>query len=593
MQALLKTITWTLVHSLWQGLVVAILAALVMTATKKTKAGVRYNLLTLLFIVFTVSVSVTFILQWQQLAVAAVTEATTANDYYIAAAENAVTEPAQADWYQQFSEGINSNASVIMLVWACFFLLSCLRIGKGLIDLKRLRHEQVFATDESWKEKLAVWQLALGIQRPVQLFESALVNVPVTLGTLKPVILLPLGLLAQLPADQVEAVLVHELGHIRRKDFLVNLLQKFAEAIFFFNPGLRWLSSLLRQERETCCDDMVIERTGKSRTYIEALLFFQDHSTPRPAYGMALAGKQGYLLNRVKRMITKENTGVDTLEKVFLLFCFFSLSAFTVLTNNRQVDAYAATIKTPFYDNITGTIGDERNELSRRVQPAKDNTALLPADTVPPKQKPVKKKAKENAVTIPETKEPVQQPAAVRKEPTSLEQIIQLKEKIGEFKEEIKEKTDELKDADPQKVESIKSEIAAKRKELEKSREELAKVRIVHNRRTTLFSKPETGRKPIFRRKPSSLLKKTVSEEKVNLANKPVAYKVVNFDLKHEVIKTESKLFKTVPVKLGKKIVVAKLVNYPMQELQYKMNMKDTLNIKIKSKPDKPAKVKE
>jgi len=78
------------------------------------------------------------------------------------------------------------------------------------------------------------------------------------IGLVKPAILVPLGLLSNLPPGQVEAVLLHELAHIRRKDYLVNLLQSFAEAIFFFNPAVLWISSLIREERENCCYDIAI-----------------------------------------------------------------------------------------------------------------------------------------------------------------------------------------------------------------------------------------------------------------------------------------------------------------------------------------------
>ena len=114
------------------------------------------------------------------------------------------------------------------------------------------------------------------------LLESAIVKVPVVIGLLKPVILLPLGLLSNLPPDQVEAVLLHELAHIRRKDYLVNLLQSFAEVVFFFNPALLWISSLMREERENCCDDVAISHIKNKKQFIHALVAFQEYAMHHP-----------------------------------------------------------------------------------------------------------------------------------------------------------------------------------------------------------------------------------------------------------------------------------------------------------------------
>src|SRR6202008_3371205 len=114
------------------------------------------------------------------------------------------------------------------------------------------------------------------------------------------VILVPLGLLAALPPSQVETILLHELAHIRRKDYLVNLLQRFSEAVFFFNPALIWISSLIRQEREACCDDIVVSTATHHGNYLKALVSFQEYCLTPPKYAMAIGSKQHYLLNRVK-----------------------------------------------------------------------------------------------------------------------------------------------------------------------------------------------------------------------------------------------------------------------------------------------------
>ena len=93
------------------------------------------------------------------------------------------------------------------------------------------------------------------------LLESSLAGVPVVVGYCA-VILMPVGLLTGLPAGQIEAILLHELAHIRRRDYLVNLLQTFVEGLLFYHPAVWWISAVIRAEREHCCDDAVVSTQG-------------------------------------------------------------------------------------------------------------------------------------------------------------------------------------------------------------------------------------------------------------------------------------------------------------------------------------------
>jgi len=151
--------------------------------------------------------------------------------------------------------------------------------------------------------------------------------VPAVVGLLKPVILVPLGIFSHLSVEQVEAILVHELAHIRRKDFAVNLLQRIAESFFFFNPCIIWMSSLIREEREACCDDIVLEYTADKKIYLEALISFRDTSFLAGGHVLALAGTHS-LLNRVKRILTNENKKLNIMEKITLIVMVLVLTAF-------------------------------------------------------------------------------------------------------------------------------------------------------------------------------------------------------------------------------------------------------------------------
>jgi hypothetical protein len=168
----------------------------------------------------------------------------------------------------------------------------------------------------------------IGITRVVRILESTVVKTPMMAGVLKPVILLPLGMLAQLPPQEMEAILLHELAHIRRKDYLTNLLQCLAEILFFFNPAVLWISSLIREERENCCDDIAVGQVRDKRDLVSALVSFQEYNYLHGA--LTFAGTKNHLLRRVKRIVHRENKTLDIREKFFLLACLFVTAGLTM-----------------------------------------------------------------------------------------------------------------------------------------------------------------------------------------------------------------------------------------------------------------------
>src|SRR6202012_1260086 len=174
----------------------------------------------------------------------------------------------------------------------------------------------------------------------VVLLQSGLVRTPAALGFLKPSILVPLGLLANLPADQVETILLHELAHIRRGDYVVNLLLHFTDAIFFFNPGVRWIAALMRREREACCDDMVLAGTPDRNSYFDALLayaqFAIDGRDAGAIYALSLGGGRTDLLWRIRRMLERENKKLQIMEKTILSFGLMVLVSISLISMRQK-----------------------------------------------------------------------------------------------------------------------------------------------------------------------------------------------------------------------------------------------------------------
>ncbi|NQX41154.1 Signal transducer regulating beta-lactamase production, contains metallopeptidase domain [Pedobacter steynii] len=308
----------TLLHSLWQGLALALITALILMFTSRSSAKLRYNLLISGLILFAVSSSLSFVYEWQKstqtnfetLAVVA----PVVHDQQIQG-EVALTGAEPVDLLQKAVRYFSGYASTIVLVW---FLVICARsvqLFAGLYSIKRIRNTQVSPAGVYWENRVKALALQFGITQMVQIVQSGIVKVPMVVGHLKPLILVPIGLINGLSEKEVEAIICHELAHIKRRDYLVNILQSLMEIVFFFNPAVLWISKLIREERESCCDDMTISSTHDKVNYISALISCQEFQPGNPEYAMAISGKDDQLVQRVKRMVSNDSPSLNKIEK--------------------------------------------------------------------------------------------------------------------------------------------------------------------------------------------------------------------------------------------------------------------------------------
>ncbi len=181
-------------------------------------------------------------------------------------------------------------------------LLSLWRVG-GWLYLRRLCHRGTVPASEDVRAILDRLRDRLGIRCAVRLLESAWVRVPAVVGWIRPVVLLPIGLLAGMAPQQVELILAHELAHIRRRDFLANLIQTAIETALFYHPAVWWISRTIRNEREACCDDLVVATTGERLLYARALTRLAELYVESRGAGLRhlpVAADGGDLLLRVR-----------------------------------------------------------------------------------------------------------------------------------------------------------------------------------------------------------------------------------------------------------------------------------------------------
>jgi beta-lactamase regulating signal transducer with metallopeptidase domain len=209
---------------------------------------------------------------------------------------------------QRIAEALEPNLPYLVMAWLVgVFGLSVWYLG-AWTQLRRLRRKMIKPVEESLQRKLKELQAILGVNRAIEFVESALVQSPTVIGRLKPVILLPASVLTGFSTDQIEAILAHELAHIKRCDYLVNMLQTGVEILGFYHPAVWWISKKIRVERENCCDDIAVKVSGDRMEYAKTLASFGNIKAGQSDLAVAASG--GSLFQRICRLIQKDSSTV-------------------------------------------------------------------------------------------------------------------------------------------------------------------------------------------------------------------------------------------------------------------------------------------
>ncbi|MCA9202010.1 MAG: PQQ-binding-like beta-propeller repeat protein, partial [Planctomycetales bacterium] len=211
------------------------------------------------------------------------------------------TRSASPDWKTTLVDWFRPWLTTVVWIWCIGAVGFSLRPLVGWKNVRRLRREGVVAAPRELDDLFRRTATTLGIVRSVDLLSSPLVRVPVVVGWLRPAVLLPVSIMGELPVSQIEGILAHELAHIRRHDYLINMFQTVLEAIFFYHPAVWWLSHHIRLERENCCDDWAVHATGDRLTYGRALLALEDLRATEPI--LALSAGKGPLVSRIHRVL--------------------------------------------------------------------------------------------------------------------------------------------------------------------------------------------------------------------------------------------------------------------------------------------------
>src|SRR5579871_1183746 len=289
---------WALIHSLWQGVAIGVLFAVLNVAMRKTGPNARYLVGYAALLAMPFGAIATFIALFQPAGESAATVVQS-----MPALERISQVTLQVS--ERPASGGLPYLEIVVWIWAAGVIaMSAWSLG-GWVVAQRLNRRSKTELPQVWQSRLADLSRRLGLRRGVRLCESAIAQVPAVIGWLRPLILIPAGALINLSTEELEAVLAHELAHIRRLDYLANLLQRAVETLMFYHPAMWWISRRIRAERENCCDDLAVAACGSRFVYARALTALEQLRCGSPQFAMAATG--GPLLSRVRRLLGKDD----------------------------------------------------------------------------------------------------------------------------------------------------------------------------------------------------------------------------------------------------------------------------------------------
>lgn len=308
-QPIVEQLGWVLVHFVWQGALVAGLLAGALALMRREQARLRYAVSLVALAALLALPAAT----WMTLP----SHAPSGGEVAIAARVLPVMGPAPAAstmptaaaptvWTTSLQATIHGSLPWLVAGWLVGVIVLGARLFGGWICTARLRRRHARPIGDVWQRRVEDLANRLELRRAVRVRQSSRVDVPMVMGWLRPIVLVPAGVLTGLPPQQVDALIAHELSHIQRHDVLVGWIQVVAETLLFYHPAVWWVSRQLRIEREHCCDDRAVAVCRDRLTYARALTTLATQRTAQPAG--ALAASDGSLLTRIRRLVKPAST---------------------------------------------------------------------------------------------------------------------------------------------------------------------------------------------------------------------------------------------------------------------------------------------
>ncbi len=323
-EALPRALGWTLAHFLWQGVVIGALLWALLRYGGVRSASARYLVGCFALLLCITVASITFVLEYrgaqqtrssrgvvtapQEPRPSHTMPEPQADPSIIPAPEpggvkvgSASPAPAGSAASSASARWMEPLLPWLVIMWGTGVLLLSVRLMGGWAFTQHLKHRLLRPVPDWLVEMFSRLRENLGIYKLVRVFESAAVESPLVIGWLKPVVLLPACAITGLSEEQLRTILAHELAHVRRHDYLINLIQSLAETALFFHPAVWWMSARVRDERENCCDDIAIAACGHELEYAEALAALAEQRQHTAQFALSATG--GSLFGRIQRIL--------------------------------------------------------------------------------------------------------------------------------------------------------------------------------------------------------------------------------------------------------------------------------------------------
>jgi len=303
MTQIFDSLGWALLHSLWQGGLAMLAVIAFRGLTKNATPSLRYNFQIFCLFGCFFAFLITFGLYLSGGEAPAAIKSLSATE---TVSQAAALFTGTADGLQVTSQSLSisaaASAPLLGILWCLGFIFMAVRYLAAYVITQKLRHRGLSEVSVFWQRRFRTLVLNTGVSEKVRIFISDHVSGPLTIGFVKPIVLVPVGFLTGLPHDQVEAILLHELAHIRRYDYLVNLFQTAIKTVLFFHPAIHYISKKIDIDREQACDDLAVAQSRDPHALVRGLAALRLH-TPGQGFGMAADGGETPLMDRLKRLV--------------------------------------------------------------------------------------------------------------------------------------------------------------------------------------------------------------------------------------------------------------------------------------------------
>jgi TonB family protein len=338
-QPLVHALGWTLLHLCWQGLLVAGVLWCVLGVMHGRSSRVRYAAACLALGLMVALPVGTFAhlasAEYQARAATGGAAIVMGPAMVVQVGAGTISAP----WSERVATALDQALPWVLLAWFAGLVVFVARLHVGLMVARRLRSMATSAVTAELQQAFDEIKRRLGVERAVRLMHSALVQVPTVIGWLRPVVLIPASCLSGLSPMQIEAILAHELAHIRRHDYLVSVLQSVIETLLFYHPAVWWVSRQVRRERECCCDEMAVAVGGDRLAYARALSVLEERRAAMPEFVLGANG--GVLTMRIRRLLgCKEDAAVSQFAAIAVLaLMVIAAGSYVVAIARAEVNA--------------------------------------------------------------------------------------------------------------------------------------------------------------------------------------------------------------------------------------------------------------